>query len=467
MDEKSVHKLKNHFVLIASISFFAVMLFMAVCIYFVSLQITTAEVHEVLDYIVENNGDLPKTDSENNYDLSEKAGLSAPSEAPSSSDSSSAAPSASSFAGSSDSSSAASSSAGTDGEQKEETPSLIVRRYLEEFFDFQTYTGSPEFYYSTRFFSVAFSSNGEPTEVKTGHIAAADHDEAVEFAEYILSKSRNFGRSGDYYYEKKVRDDGSTIVVVLDCTDRVVLVNRLLRTAMILVGAGIIITYFVMRAFSSRAVRTKARNIENQKVFITNASHELKTPLAVIKANTEILEMTNGENEWTQSTLRQVDRMNGLIANLVMITRAQEHDAQAARQETDVSKAVSETVDTFKSVAEQEGKKLETDIAEDERMIAEEGQIRQLTSLLVDNAIKYCDKGGTIRVGMIRRRGGIRLYVTNDYAEGKNVDYSRFFERFYREDKSHNQDKGGYGIGLSIAQNICEQYNGSIKASVS
>ena len=163
--------------------------------------------------------------------------------------------------------------------------------------------------------------------------------------------------------------------------------------------------------------------------------------------------------------MRQVDRMTGLIQNLVMITRAQEQDNRQDRVETDISKAVQETVHTFAPVAAQDGKKLETDIPDGLSMLAEEGQIRQLVSLLVDNAIKYCDAGGTIQVSLSRKgRNGMRLVVSNNYAAGKDVDFSKFFERFYREDKSHNQDKGGYGIGLSIAENLVAQYHGSIRA---
>lgn len=160
--------------------------------------------------------------------------------------------------------------------------------------------------------------------------------------------------------------------------------------------------------------------------------------------------------------MRQVDRMTGLIQNLVMVSRAQEKENNSERKKINVSAALQETSDTFLPVAVQNGKKLEKEIQENVMMTANESQIRQLSSLLIDNAIKYCDDGGTIRVTLTQKgRSPVRLDVSNNYAKGGDVDYARFFERFYRQDKSHNIEKGGYGIGLSIAQAIVEQYKGS------
>jgi signal transduction histidine kinase len=244
-----------------------------------------------------------------------------------------------------------------------------------------------------------------------------------------------------------------------------------------ILGLGTFLSFFIMRLLSKGFVRTEVENVEKQKQFITNASHELKTPLAVIKANTEMQEMMDGESEWSQSTLRQVDRMTGLIGNLVQIARAQEMtDGELAP--TDIAAAVSETADSFAPVAASDGKKLEKEIPDSLVIKSSDSSMRQLTSLLVDNAIKYCDDGGTIKVELARSRRGAVLTVSNDYAEGANVDYSRFFERFYRQDEAHtisagrsegtsgeHTNKSGYGIGLSIAESLVKSMKGSIDVS--
>jgi len=126
---------------------------------------------------------------------------------------------------------------------------------------------------------------------------------------------------------------------------------------------------------------------------------------------------------------------------------------------------VREAVESLSSIAQQSEKKMETDIADGIMMKANKGQINQLAALLIDNAIKYCDEKGTIKTTLSLKGKNIRLVVSNDYKDGEGVDCNRFFDRFYREDKSHNSDKGGYGIGLSIAESIVKMYKGTIHAS--
>jgi signal transduction histidine kinase len=163
--------------------------------------------------------------------------------------------------------------------------------------------------------------------------------------------------------------------------------------------------------------------------------------------------------------MRQVDRMSGLIAYLVQIARAEERADKSQMSSFSLSKSVLETADTFEPVASSDGKKLVREVAEGISIIADEAAMRQLSSLLIDNAIKYCDAGGTVTVHLDRKGKSARLTVSNDYKDGAGVDYNRFFERFYREDASHNTEKGGYGIGLSIAESIVRQYDGSIGVS--
>jgi signal transduction histidine kinase len=163
--------------------------------------------------------------------------------------------------------------------------------------------------------------------------------------------------------------------------------------------------------------------------------------------------------------MRQVDRMSGLIGNLVQIARAEERADKSRMTSLPLSRCVAETADTFEPVATSDSKKLVREIADDVTIIADEGAMRQLVSLLIDNAIKYCDAGGTVTVHLDRKGKSARLTVSNDYKDGAGVDYNRFFERFYREDASHNTEKGGYGIGLSIAESIVRQYDGSIGVS--
>ena len=339
---------------------------------------------------------------------------------------------------------------------------------LFSFFDFSENTASREYYERVNrgysFFAVLLNTDGSVRDVLPEDIDEKTAAEAMTHAKRIFAERREFGNYGVYYYLREDIENGS-VVAFFDSSTQINAMQRLLYASVVICLGILIIVFWPVYFLSDLMIQPELRNIERQKQFITNASHELKTPLAVIRANTELIELMNGENEWTTSTLRQVDRMNGLIKNLVTIARAEEKADKSAMAEIDVSAAVKDTADTFAPVATQDGKELVQEIEENVRLVADEAKVRQLASLLLDNAIKYCDDGGKVVAQLSKKGKVVRLVVSNSYAAGESVDYSRFFERFYREDSSHNTEKGGYGIGLSIAESIVSSYNGSISAS--
>ena len=316
-----------------------------------------------------------------------------------------------------------------------------------------------------RYFSVIFDAENETPEVNIRQAFMLNEDEAIEYARAVLEKRFHFGRYQSYYYKTAELSDGRMIAVFVNNELQLQIRTAVIRYTVLICGAGVLITFLVVWLLSNRAIRSEIENAQRQKEFITNASHELKTPLAVIRANTELSEMMNGENEWTQSTLRQVEHMNGLIQNLVMISKAAEKEDRSAMGVIDVSKAVRETVEPFTSLAVQDKKELVRTIEENVTLRADESKIRQLTSILIDNAFKYCDAQGKIEVSLTTQKKGklVCLTVSNSYKEGEKTDYNRFFERFYRKDESH-ENQSGYGIGLSMAESICSQYGGRIRA---
>lgn len=422
MNEDAVKKMRSRFIRISFLAFFITMVFIAGLLLTTNYMMNRRIARRTLNYIISNDGYINGAISTDTPEGNEE-------------------------------------DSGRDNDYS-------VDRFLKEIFsDSDLYADDPEFTYSTRYFAVIYDKDQRLKKVITNQIASVTDEEAEKYADTVLSGRKDFGRSGAYYYKRGTTSLGGYIVVYLDCSAMMDNINRIMYLALCLIMVGVVITGIVIRHISGYVVADEIRSIKIQKSFITNASHELKTPLAVIRANTEMEEMLGGENEWTQSTLRQVERMSGLINNLVMISRSDENAMASDAGECDVSKAVAETVKTFVPVAVQEDKTLTGDIPEGIRMLASDAQIRQLVSLLIDNAIKYCDEKGNIVVKLFEKGKYVHLTISNDYAEGKDVDYSRFFERFYREDESHNTDKGGYGIGLSIAQSLVEKYHGSISAS--
>jgi len=423
LNKNAIEKLRKRFVLVAGLSFMLVMFLMGGVMYITNLITTRREIYAVLTYITQNDGDLPHHDAIGHD------------------------------------------SAGYDPAGYSPSANNYQTITLQDIFGRgERIYGSPEFLYSTRYFAVLFDENMEVEDVKTNYIASVEAAEAQEYARIALHRLGSFGKEGIYYYKVAKRENGGTIVAYLDCDDQIIILSRLLYTALALIGVGSIATLMVVRAFSFRVIQSEIRNVEMQDRFMTNASHELKTPLAVIRANTEVEQMMNGENEWNRSTMRQVERMTGLIQNLVSISRAEEQEAGESAKEVDAAVIVRDTVDMFHAVAVQNGKELVMTGPEKLIFKYSEAFLRQLVSLLLDNAIKYCDESGKIEVSVEKKRKSLLLTVSNTFAEGEHADLNRFFERFYRQDESHNIEKEGYGVGLSIAQNIVEKNNGSIKA---
>ena len=446
MTEHEIKRIQNRFIMTSTLTLFCVMLIMGGFIYLFGTITIRNEAQQIMRYIAENDGDLPKPDAIQNNDEESQG---------------------------SDTDS---------GDEHDNSFTETMEWSLQSIFGVGDFFGeTPDSYYTTRYFAVLFDESETVSLIKTSHIAYIEEEQAEEYARIALDRPFHFGNFGRYYYYCADRESGGTIVVYLDRTEQLSLMRRVLISVLSILGLGTFLSFFIMRLLSKGFVRTEVENVEKQKQFITNASHELKTPLAVIKANTEMQEMMDGESEWSQSTLRQVDRMTGLIGNLVQIARAQEMtDGELAP--TDIAAAVSETADSFAPVAASDGKKLEKEIPDSLVIKSSDSSMRQLTSLLVDNAIKYCDDGGTIKVELTRSRRGAVLTVSNDYAEGANVDYTRFFERFYRQDEAHTisagtvtgssegssgerTGKSGYGIGLSIAESLVKSMMGSIDVS--
>lgn len=415
MSAEAIRKLRTNFIVLSMLSFIIVMIFTGGLINVSNNMQILHNAEEMLDYIIAHNGELPSEPEE-----------------------------------------AVSTYVSEDGSEEQ------AFSFLEDV---------PEFQYSTRYFAVLYDEDGNVVNVKLSHIHSVDHQQAINAAKRVLSMRSSFGSFGrKFYYKRAPLPDGGMIVVMLDASMLINLNHSIIHSTLRICAIGLLLTFFAVLALSGTIVRPEIENARRQMMFITNASHELKTPLAVIRANTEVDEMMNGETEWTQSTLRQVDRLNGLIQNLVMIARAQEAEDPGIRSDIDASAVIVDTVRPYESVALQEDLTLTIDVVSGLHMNANESKIRQLATILVDNAFKYCDEKGTVLVSFSRPRLGrqVRLTVSNTYAAGKEVDYSRFFERFYREDSSHHasgEDKGGYGIGLSIAESICTQYKGSIRVS--
>ena len=325
--------------------------------------------------------------------------------------------------------------------------------------------------YQYRYFSVVYNEDKTLYSTNLDHLSNLSKEQALSYANKVIKNSRSSGvfKVGGQFYSYQITQDSKTkryLLVVLDSTNYLESRNDFFWLSIQLCFYSFIFFVLVVSGFSNFAIRPYIKNYENQKRFITNAGHELKTPLAIISANTELQELMTGENEWTESTKDQVKRLSNLINQMVVLARLEEQP-DVTLVDVNFSEVVKKVAGNFKSVIEKAGKKYEIKLQEDIHVKATEDELYELVSILIDNACKYCDEDGQIFVTLTKAKRGkrARLTVANSYADGKNVDYSRFFDRFYREDESHNQKQPGYGIGLSMAESLVRIFKGRIWVS--
>ncbi len=243
-----------------------------------------------------------------------------------------------------------------------------------------------------------------------------------------------------------------------------------LLSMLVLSAAGGLLCWLGMlalvRVLARKAIQPIGVSIEKQKQFVTNAGHELKTPLAIIQANTEAMELHQGENKWTRNIKAQTARLSGLMGNLLTLARMDEAGELPPARPVDLSALAREAVDSFREAAALRGILLEDHVVPGLTIRSDREHMVQLLSILLDNAVKYTAAGGGIALHLAREGNVVCLRVRNAPARTPEGDLSRLFDRFYRGDPARTQRSGGYGIGLSAAQAIVQAWKGRIGAEL-
>lgn len=322
---------------------------------------------------------------------------------------------------------------------------------------------SPEVPFSTRYFTVILDTDGGVMLIDTGRIAAVTRDMAVEYAAQLHTKGRTKGFVDHYKYLAVSKND-RVMYIFLDLNNELSSFYSFMAASVLVSIGGIIVVFILLLHFSKIVLRPVAESYEKQKRFITDASHEIKTPLAIISANTEVLELMAGENEWTKSISNQVKRLAALTEKLVFLSRMDEENMVLPMADFSLSDAVRETGGAFEAMALSGDKNFEMQIEQGIFCHGNEMMIRQLVSLLLDNAMKYTNKHGSIWLSLRLSGRNTELTVQNTVDGIKQGNLDVLFERFYRLDVSRNSDTGGHGIGLSVAKAIVNAHKGRISA---
>lgn len=219
--------------------------------------------------------------------------------------------------------------------------------------------------------------------------------------------------------------------------------------------------------FSLRAIHPLIENAVRQKQFITDAGHELKTPLTAISANMDVLELDIGENEWIRATRQQIAGMGALIKEMIYLSRMDEDDSGLEMADFNLSKVVLEIAEPFEGMAEYTGRNMKLNVQDNLYIHGNEAAVQRLVSILCDNAVKYAPEGDEILLELSKEGKQICLMTENAQSEPLPPDeLKHLFDRFYRGDKSRSKESGGFGIGLSVARAVMEKHGGTIQAVI-
>lgn len=334
------------------------------------------------------------------------------------------------------------------------------------FFSSDTKQPSAEMPYESRYFTVTIDNSGSVSSTNVERIAAVDADTAEEYAEQVMADGQTSGFVSFYRFRTVAQDDGSTLVIFLDCQRSLDNMQSFLLSSLLVSLIGIAAVLVLVILLSGRIIRPVEESYRKQKRFITDAGHDLKTPLTIIDADVSVAEMDTGTNEWLDDIKVQTKRMTDLTNDLIYLSRMDEGENKMVMIDFPLSDVITETVQSFRSRAQLENKTFDYQIEPMITYCGDEKYITRLVTILLDNALKYSDEKGTIRIGLKKR--GVKGFELTVYNTSDNIDkdvLKHMFDRFYRADSSRNSSKGGYGIGLSIASAIVAEHKGKISAS--
>ena len=323
--------------------------------------------------------------------------------------------------------------------------------------------GIGELAYQSRFFTAWFSE-GSLSRINLDNLASLTEEKAAALAESVYASGRERGFAEEYRYCRAICD-GDTMLVFLNCQRELATFRSFLYASVGISAVGVLAVFLLLLVFSGRIVRPVAESYEKQKRFITDAGHELKTPITIIRADADVLESElDGENEWITDIRRQTNRLAELTEELIYLSKMEEENAALQIQSFSFSELVDETAQSFQSLAFSKGKTFSASVAPDLQVNGDEKALAKLVSILLDNAMKYSPENGTVELRLEQSGRLARLTVRNSAPPMAKGNADRLFERFAREDRSRNSESGGFGLGLAIAKAVAEAHRGTIHA---
>lgn len=311
----------------------------------------------------------------------------------------------------------------------------------------------------SNFYTVAVDEAGTVLETVNEPPTVHTNAELEELALDISAEGGDYGTQDSLAYYRADKG-GYTLVTFMDNTVINENAETLLRYTLIFGAAAIVVFFFLSVYIAKRIVRPLEDSFEKQKRFISDAGHELKTPVSVVSANAELLAREVGENQWLANIRYENERMGELVTQLLELARTESAAMQTER--VDLSRLAAGETLPFECVAFEKGLTLESDLAPDIFVEGDGGKLKQLVSILLDNAVSHAE-GGTVKITLGKERSHAVLSVTNEGAALSSTQREHLFDRFYRIDEARSTDSNHYGLGLAIAKAICDAHRGHIE----
>lgn len=406
-----IRQLRKRFIRIAMLSVTTVMLILSLIVNIANFISTNSDLNQMLDIICENRGSIP---------IRKEPDADAPGKP----------------------------------EKPDDNPMLKPNDHK--------YNINQETPYATRFFYLRFDENGKQLQADLGHIAAITDENVSEYIAVALHHGVGYGYYSNYKFRVIIQNNQEYTAVFLNCEQEMHAVKTLALCSFLAMVICIVFVYISVVFFSKKAIDPVVRSTRQQKQFITDAGHELKTPITVIATSLKVLEMETGKQKWIDKAMQQTEKLKELVQALVTLSRMDEEESPLKFDSFSISDAVTETAESFTDYAASSGHGLQFQITPDILYYGDEYAIRQLVSILLDNAVKYASAGSCIQFSLMKNKKDIVITCTNA-CESIDTDHlAHLFDRFYRADQSRSRETGGFGIGLSIAKSIVEGHKGSI-----
>ena len=321
--------------------------------------------------------------------------------------------------------------------------------------------------FETRYFSVRYDNAGTVLSCDLENIAAISSADAEELAGTALNKTSSSGFIKDYRYIKHNTNEG-LLIVFLDCSRDLSIFRSSLLSSVLVSAGGLLAVAVLILLFSKRAVRPISESYNRQKQFITDAGHEIKTPLTIINADIDVLELEKdlAGNEWINDIRNQTRRMTELTNELIFLSKTEEFSSTGTFSANDISVIFEKAIDSFHSRSLLKDQEFKTNIASGITFVCDYNEMERLFEILLDNAIKYAPAESAIECSLAVSGKQVNIAVKNELPAGVSCDPLKLFDRFYRADSSRNSENGGFGLGLSIAQAIVQHHKGSIRAEL-